>query len=155
MAKKQTEEAKKAISDFMKSSGNPIHRPEVKEKMILAKRGKSTGPKSEETKRKISEANRGRVCSEDAKKKMAAAKLGKPLPASQAAKIANSNRGKKRTEEQKLKMKISANRPEVIAKITAKTVGQKRSEETKKKMSESVKANWITRKENQNEKLHT
>lgn len=49
---------------------------ETRKKMSDARKGK---PRSEETKRKISAANKGRVCSPETRKKLAAAKKGKPL----------------------------------------------------------------------------
>jgi len=49
---------------------------ETRKKMSEAKKGK---PRSEETKRKISAANKGRVVSLETRKKLAAAKKGKPL----------------------------------------------------------------------------
>lgn len=49
----------------------------VGQKISEAKKGKSTGPCSEETKEKISKANSGRVFSEEHKEKLRQAKLGK------------------------------------------------------------------------------
>ena len=67
---------------------------------------------SEETKKKQSEAAKGRIVSEETKQK-----------------LANANIGKKRSEESKEKQSKS-------------NIGSKRSEETKKKQSEAAKKLW-------------
>lgn len=67
-------------------------------------------PRSEETKRKISEATIGKImppCSEDRKQKMSEKYSGRTLPAAWVEKIANSHRGKKRSAESKQRMSAS------------------------------------------------
>lgn len=67
----------------------------IGEKISKAKMGKSTGPRSEETKRKISEANRGKKRSEEYLQKLSERMKGRPSP----------NKGKKMSEEQKEKLR--------------------------------------------------
>lgn len=65
-------------------------------------------PVSEETRKKLSEAGKGRVHSEETKKKMSDAQKGIPRPSPSPESIekrAEKNRGKKRTEEQKQRMR--------------------------------------------------
>ncbi len=61
---------------------------------------------SEETKRKIGDANRGKVRTEEMKKRWSESHKGKTLPYSTVKKIANANRGKNRTEEFKQRMRM-------------------------------------------------
>ena len=100
-------------------SKKPWHQYEEKiktigEKISLAKKGKSTGPCSEETKRKISEANSGKVRTAEHLENMSKAFKGRVSP----------NKGKKMSEEQK----------EHLRQIN---LGKKQSEETKRKISEA------------------
>jgi hypothetical protein len=80
--------------------------------------GSSGCVRSEETKRKMSEAQKGRIISEETKRKMSEAKKGKEY---------NQHRkGKKHSEETKRKMSETKK-------------GKKHSEETKRKISETKK----------------
>lgn len=82
-------------------------------------------PASDERKRKISEANRGRRMSDDARRKISEANKGRDFSL-QIAAMADSNRGRKRTAAQN----------DVIRQAW---IGRKHTDETKKKMSESAK----------------
>lgn len=69
--------------------------------------GNSNGKHTEETKKKISSANRGRVRSEEARQKMSVAKTGKKRPSFSTEtrqKLGLVNKGRKRTEETKKKI---------------------------------------------------
>lgn len=56
--------------------------------------GASGHVKSEETKKKISEANTGKIRTEEAKEKMSKAKIGKPLTEKHKKKLSEANSGK-------------------------------------------------------------
>lgn len=68
--------------------------PETKLKRSIAAKNRPRTPCSDETKRKISDANTGKKRSDDAKKKMALAKLNRPLSEEHKAKISNTLKGK-------------------------------------------------------------
>lgn len=96
--------------------------------------------RSDETRRKLSEANRGKEISEETRKKLSV-----------------SSSGKKRSEEQKKKMSElqkaaggygpSVQSEDVKNKISQSLLGRSKSEETKEKMRESARAAWQRRKE--------
>jgi len=105
------------------------HSEESKIKMSNSRIGISLGPHSEETKKKISIANKGKVRSTECLKKLSEAKLGKKrgnmLPEIKK-KISQANIGKIRTEESKRKQSKSR-------------IGFSVSENTKKKISSSLR----------------
>lgn len=80
--------------------------------------------KTEEQKRNISEKLKGRIFSEEHKRKLSEAQMG-PL---------NHHYGKKPTQE-------------TINKCRAKTIGQKRTEETKRKISEGERGKIVTQEQ--------
>lgn len=93
------------------------------------------GKRSEETKRKISEAHKGKKMSEEHRRKLSEVRKGKPtgskgkhwkLSEETKRKISEANKGKKRSEEWKRKQ-------------TEAKKGKPKSEETKKKLSEANK----------------
>ena len=93
-----------------------------------------TGPMSEETKRKISEARKGKghPQSEETKRKLSEIRKGnfkRPHTEEEKRKIGEANRGKAVSEEHR-------------QKISEAHRGRKRSEETRRKQSESKKAAW-------------
>lgn len=86
------------------------HTEETKKKMSEARLGVSLGPHSVETKKKISNANKGKIRSSEHKEKIRNAKLGKicgPMPEEVKQKISQSNTGKIRSEESKKKQSKS------------------------------------------------
>lgn len=100
------------------------HTEEAKEKMRK--------PRSEETKRKLSEVAKKRTLSKETKKKIGETQKGKPKkPHSDETKkkMSESNKGKKRTEETKRK----------IGLVHKGKPRKPHSEEAKRKMSESAK----------------
>jgi hypothetical protein len=108
------------------------------EKVSAAAKGK---PKTEEHKKKLSEAGKGNVPwntgktkeNNEAVKRYAESLKGRIFTDEHRAKLSESHKGKANTEEQK-------------AKISAKLKGRIMSEETKKKMSEARKRIWEEKK---------
>ena len=94
--------------------------------MLNLKEPGHNGRHSEESKKKISQVQKGKTSSEETKKK-----------------IGLSSTGRKHTEEAKLKIKQyftgRARTPETIEKMRKAATGVKMSEETKRKMSEAQK----------------
>lgn len=95
-------------------------------------RVKPRDPCSEETKRKIGDANRGRTASDETRRLMSEARRGKGFG------MKNWTwEGKKHSEETKRKISeaVKSRSREVIDRISAKQVGRKLSDETKTKIS--------------------
>ena len=131
------------------------------------------GKKSEETKRKISKAHKGKKFSEEHKKKLSESHIGnkfseeirekmrkrmigntisKGLKHSEEhkKKISESNRGKKRTKETKKKIGL-AHKNKIVSEKSRKKMreaklGRKASKETKRRMSEAQKKQWERRR---------
>ena len=59
---------------------------------------------SEETRRKISEGNKGKVLSEETRKKLSKISKGKVVSQETRKKVSEANKGKRRTEEQRRRM---------------------------------------------------
>ena len=112
-------------------------------KKSKALKGKNTGsrsPCSEETKRKISESNKGKIRSEETKRKISESKIGKktgPRSEETKRKISKSLKGKKTGPRSK----------ETKRKISESNKGKIRSEEAKRKQSKSKKFNLKDYKE--------
>lgn len=125
--------------------------------------------RSDETRRKIAEAQKGKPSpmkgkthSDETKRKMSEAKKGKPHSAEHVRKIAESNKGQTRSDETRQKIsaakKGKSRKPfsdETKRKMAEAKKGEKnpqygktKSDETKRKMSESHKARWARRKAN-------
>jgi len=115
-----------------------------------------SGWHNEDTKKKMSEARKGKIVSDDIKKRMSDGQLGKKHSEDTKKKMSESK--KKMSDETKEKIRFSAlNRSEeykkkmsdikkgtiitedVKLKISQSNIGKKRSEGTKRKMSESKK----------------
>jgi len=107
------------MKDF-KGKNNPMyakhHTDKAKEKIRISKIGKRMPPRSEEYRKKILKIHKGKILSEDTKRKMGEAKRGRPSP----------RRGVHLSEETRQKIKIA-------------NIGKRISEETKRKISESLK----------------
>lgn len=81
--------------------------PETRAKLAVATRRRNLGSKlSEETKRKIGDANRGRLVSAETRAKLSAAGKGRKLSAEHLAKLAASSRfsGRRHSEESRDKI---------------------------------------------------
>jgi group I intron endonuclease len=91
---------------------------------------------SEETRRKMSEANKGENCSEETRRKIGEAnKRRPPISEETRKKLSEASKSRKRppmSEEQKQKLS-DANK------------GKPKSEETRMKMSEAAKVRWLNR----------
>jgi len=97
------------------------HSEESKIKMSVAQKGKKRPLRSEETKRKQSIALTGRIVSPETKAKQSASKLGKPNP-----KIAGEKNGMaKRGHTEKTKLKMSLDRKGKVAPNRIYATGEK------------------------------
>lgn len=105
------------------------------------------GPRTEETKKKISVANSGKTHTEEAKKKMSGEKTGKTHTEETKKKISVANTGVIRSTKTRAKMsevqKGKTHGPEARAKISAARIGTKLSAETKAKMSTARKGKCV------------
>jgi hypothetical protein len=111
------------------------HSEEIKKKISLANKGKKLFPLSEEHKRKISEANKGKKHSEEAKRKIGEASRGRKFSEEHRRKIKENHKGmlgKKLSEEHKKKIsealkgsKNPAKRIEVRKKLSEINKGEK------------------------------
>lgn len=107
-------------------------------------KGSERPPVSDETRRKMSEAQKGKKRSPEAIAKTAAAHRGIPLSEATKKKMSATKLGKKVTDETKKKMSDKAKEhwmnPAIVAKMIDGRAGRKPSEETKARMSASHKA---------------
>lgn len=110
--------------------------------------GRVNGPRSEETKNKISESNKGRIVSESHRKAVAEANKRRIVSEESKNKRRETMKGFKHTEESKLKMSQSQRNierkvlPETIARcyeMAKNNIGRKHTEESKAKLSKSLK----------------
>lgn len=99
---------------------------------------------SEEARKKISEANKGKIFSKETLKKISEANTGKKRSQETLKKLSEAHKGKIFLKET-LKKLSEANKGNQYAK------GRKHSEEARKKMSEMKKICWIKRKQAQNQ----
>ncbi len=116
---RHSDETKKKIGQSHKGKHVSV---ETRQKLSIARKGKSGKPMSDENKRKLIQARTGTKHSEASKQKMSLAHIGKKF-----------------AEEALKNMKLAAQKraanPEIGAKISRALTGIKRSEETKQKCS--------------------
>lgn len=119
------------------------HSAETKRKISEGNKGKTM---PEEARAKIREWNTGKTVSETSRAKMRAAKLGKSLPESTRLKMSAVQRGKIISAETRAKRsaalkgrKLSPLSAEVKAKMSAANKGKKRSDETRARISAAAK----------------
>jgi len=98
---------------------------------------------SEKTRLKLSEANNGRKHTEEHKRKCSEARIGRKCTEETRKKISEANKGRVMSEETKLKL-LEANKGRKLTeehknKLSQLRKGRKFSEEHKRKMSESAK----------------
>tara|TARA_R110000851_G_C12956575_1_gene553857 strand:+ start:252 stop:932 length:681 start_codon:yes stop_codon:yes gene_type:complete len=128
-----------------------VYSEETKRKMSEAQKGKKKGPLSGEHKRKVSEAAKGRSHTEEAKRRISKAKKGKKFSEEHKRKISGARKG--RTWEdiygvegarlrRETRRKKEPHSEETKRKISEAKKGIKLSEETKRKMREA----WERRK---------
>ena len=133
MSKKKSKEHRKKLSEFAKN------RPqEHKDKLSKAKKGKPAHNKgkkmSEEQKKKLSEIAKNRPpVSEETRKKMSKAHKGRKVSEETRKKISKIHKGKIVSEETR-------------KKLSKARKGEKASKETRKKLSEASKKAWKRRK---------
>lgn len=119
---------------------------ETRRKISEAHKGKPGKPHSEEAKRRISEANRGQIRSEESRKRIAENNRRKAKDPEFRRKISEAKKGKPRrpcSEEARKHIaeaskKVHAD-PEYRKKLSEALKGKTRSEETKRRMSEAKK----------------
>jgi hypothetical protein len=105
--------------------------------------GSSGVVQSDQHKKKISKANKGRTFSEEHKRKISEAKKGKTLSEKHKRKIGVKSKGKTLSEETRRKLS-EVNKGKTISeetrrKLSESNKGKTRSEETKEKMRQQVK----------------
>ena len=109
-----------------------------------------SGPLSDDVRRKLSEAKKGRHKSEETKRKISEAKKGRHLSEEHKRKLSEANKGKHHSEEAKKKMseakkgktfseEARRNMSEAHKGKTSGRKGKHVSEETRKKISDSCK----------------
>ena len=115
---------------------------ETRLKKSLSHKGVKLGPMNEETKQKLSEANKGKTLSEETKQKLSEANKGKTLSEETKQKLR-----KPKTEETKQKLseakKGKTFSEEHKQKLSEAHKGKTLSEETKRKISESNKKRLV------------
>lgn len=94
------------------------HSEETKQKIQLAIKAK--GPRSEETKLKLSYANKGKKLSEETKQKIGISSTGRKCPKSleHRKKLSDANKGKKLSTETKTKISESIKRLKKLQRET-------------------------------------
>lgn len=97
---------------------------------------------SNETKKKIGDSNRGRVASDETKKKMSMARKSRKLSAETIEKIAAKHRGMKRSDESRAKMSAAAKTKKKPLKIKRNPVSEKTRQKQREnsKLKKAVKA---------------
>ncbi|NBP03309.1 MAG: hypothetical protein EBU90_25130 [Proteobacteria bacterium] len=117
---------------------------ETRRKRSESMKGKNTGPKSEEHRRKLSEARRKWSLTEEQKKKIAENR--KPVSEETRKKISEAGKGRIVSEETRRKKsesmkgkKFGSPSQETIEKRSAKNRGKKRSEEQRQRMRDGWK----------------
>ena len=124
----------------MKGEGNPMYGIRGKDNPLYGI------PRSEETKKKISEARSGWIPTEKTRQRMSESHIGKKLSEEHKRKIGEKSKGRKHTEEAKRKIseahkgiKLGPLSDEHKAKMSASLKGHETSEETRQKISAANK----------------
>jgi hypothetical protein len=113
---------------------------ETRRRMSDAKKGKTT---SEETRRKISDAKKGKTTSEETRRKMSEANKGKTTSEETRRKMSEANKGKTTSEETRRKIG-EANKGKTTSEETRRKIGEAHtgktlSKETRRKISDAKK----------------
>lgn len=139
---------------YNKTYGGEGGRPteETRRKLSEANKGKT---RSEETRQKLSEAHTGKTLSEETRQKMSEAKkgennsmYGKHPSKETRQKISEANKGRTRSEETRQKLS-EANKGKTLSEETKKKIGEANkgrthSEEARRKMSEANKGKILS-----------
>ena len=116
---------------------------ETKRKISEKNKGKNKPPRSKEHRKKLSEVNKGKILSEETRKKISEAKNGTLVSKKTRQKISEASKGKIISEETRKKIseghKGKILSEETKRKLSEVNEGKILSEETRKKMSESRK----------------
>lgn len=112
---------------------------ETRNKISVANKGKKRENISLEHRRKLSIANTGKKASEETKQKLSASHLGKKQSEETILKRSIANTGKKRSPETCIKLSIANTGKHWTPEQREKLVGKKRSDEARAKMSNSKK----------------
>lgn len=100
------------------------------------------GPRSDETKAKISASHIGKIVSDETKAKLSEINTGKVLSTETKAKISASNTGQKRTEETKAKMSASRIGMKVSDEVRI-NMSKPKSDQHKVNLTIAQKLRWI------------
>ena len=119
-----------------------IDSDETRLKKSLSHKGVKLGPMNEETKQKLSEANKGKTLSEETKQK-----LRKPKTEETKQKISEAKKGKTLSEE--TKRKISESNKKRLVEKGVPFKGKHQSEETKQKISDAMKGKTFSKEHKQ------
>ena len=128
--KKRFEDPKERqkMSDVTRGEKNPMfgkhHSLETREKISKSRMGKSLPPFTEEHKRKIGEAHKGRIVTEETREKLRIINTGKHPSEETKKKLSEANKGKVVSKETREKLSVAAK-------------GRKHTEEAKEKMSKA------------------
>ena len=112
--------------------------------------GGEGGTHSEQTRLKISKANKGHIVSKESRKKMSAAKKGKFLSEEHKKSMSEAKKGEKnhffgKTHTKETRAKLSQYATEQCKNQGNPMFGKRHTEESKRKMSESQKLVWATK----------
>jgi hypothetical protein len=119
------------------------HSEETKRKLSEAQKGRLHGPMSEEHRRAISIGTKGKVVSEKTRRKLAEAGKGKTASEDTRRKIGEASKGRKFDEEARRKIS-EANRGKLVSEETRRKLakgrrGKRHTKEARRKMSEAAK----------------
>jgi hypothetical protein len=116
---------------------------EHRRKLSEAQKGKPRAPLPPEARQRVTEANRGKRRSEETRRRMSEARMGKPLSEAAKEKLRLVNTGKSPSEEARRKMS-EAQKGRVVSEEERQRIGERYrgkhlSEETRRKLSEAHK----------------
>mgnify|MGYP003670933698 CR=1 FL=1 len=120
---------------------------ETRAKLSAAQKGKKLTP---ENRAKLLAANKGKKLTPETRAKIGAAQKGRKMSPENRAKLLAANKGRKMSPENRAKMsavnKGKKYTPETRAKIGAAHKGKKVTPESRAKMSAAQKAHWVLKK---------
>jgi len=132
-----SEEHKQKLREANKGKKPPPHSEETLRKMSESMKGKNVGPKSEEHRQKLSAAHKGKKLSEEHKAQLreyrASEETRRRLSEAGKGRVVSEETRRKMSESMKGK-KFGSPSQETIEKRTAKTRGKKRTKEQKQRM---------------------
>ena len=123
--------------NICKVAGSPLgvkRSEETRKKLSEANKNRS-----EETRKKINEANKRRIISEETRKKISEANKGKIVSEETRKKLREANAGKKHSEQTKQKLREARQNLSEETRKKLSEAAKNRNEETRKNMSEAQK----------------